>query len=247
VATTATPRPLAGPRALAGLPGSPQAPAAPPLDVRALAARIAGQDHFGVLGVARDAAAPALKAAYFSLARQVHPDAAPPDESPEDRALRADVFARISEAWSVLSDDARRARYVAELSQGAPVDVARYLEAEGLFTKGTVYVRTRQYPAALDAFVRAIALNAEEPEFRIWRAWVEFLLAPDKRAAHRVSADAIQAALKDSPRCISGYLFLAQMAKLGGDLRGAERHLRLGLALEPGHAELERELKYLRR
>jgi hypothetical protein len=37
------------------------------------------------------------------------------------------------------------------------------------------------------------------------------------------------------------------MAKLVGDLRAAERHWRLGLALDPEHAELQRELKYLRK
>ena len=43
------------------------------------------------------------------------------------------------------------------------------------------------------------------------------------------------------------YLFLAQMAKIVGDLASAERHLNRGLALEPDDLDLVRELKYLRR
>lgn len=248
-ARTAAPGPQGPPKS--GAPASSPAVTATarpvPPDLPAIAERIRDADYFTVLAVARDAAPAAIKVAYFALARQVHPDAAPPGEPPEDGKLRAEIFARVSQAWSVLSDDARRARYLAELSQGAAVDVARYLEAEELFTKGTVFVRTRQYPAALDALTRAIALNGEEPEFRVWRAWVEFLLATDKRAAQTMSAAVMEGALKESARCVPAYLFLGQMAKLVGDVRSAERHWRLGLALAPDNVELERELKYLRK
>jgi hypothetical protein len=37
------------------------------------------------------------------------------------------------------------------------------------------------------------------------------------------------------------------MAKLVGDVAGAEKQLRRGLAVAPEHAELQRELKYLRK
>jgi tetratricopeptide (TPR) repeat protein len=205
------------------------------------------EDHFRVLGVARDAPIATVKAAYFALAKQVHPDAAPASEAAETRALRADLFARVSEAWAVLSDDEKKKKYLAELEQGAAVDVAAILEAEQLFVKATVYVKTRQYDAALKALDDATKLHPDEPEFSVWRAWVDFLLASDRKARHPVAAAAIEAALKESPRCMPGYLFLGQMAKLVGELAVAERHLKRGLQLDPEHADLVRELKYLRK
>jgi tetratricopeptide (TPR) repeat protein len=216
--------------------------------VRALAEKLSkAEDHFRVLGVARDAPVAAVKAAYFALAKQVHPDAAPASEAAETRALRADLFARVSEAWAVLSDDEKKKKYIAELEQGAAVDVAGILEAEQLFVKATVYVKTRQYDAALKALDDATKLHPDEPEFSVWRAWVDFLLASDRKARHPVAAAAIEAALKKSPRCMPGYLFLGQMAKLVGEIAIAERHLKRGLQLDPEHADLVRELKYLRK
>jgi hypothetical protein len=37
------------------------------------------------------------------------------------------------------------------------------------------------------------------------------------------------------------------MAKLAGEIDLAEKHLKRGLALDPQHAEIVRELKYLKR
>jgi len=57
----------------------------------------------------------------------------------------------------------------------------------------------------------------------------------------------METALKKVPRCMAAYLFLGQMAKVAGDLALAEKHLKRGLALDPEHADLARELKYLRK
>jgi curved DNA-binding protein CbpA len=208
-----------------------------------------GADHFQVLGVKRDAAVAAVKAAYFSLARSYHPDAVPGDASPEAKKLCADAFARISEAWGVLGDEAKRADYLKELQSGgaADVDVMRILHAEGVFQDATLLVKARRYDDALKKLVEAIQLNAEEPEFGIWKAWCEFLTAPDKKRAQGASAAAIEAALKKNEKCAPGYLFLGQMAKVVGDLNLAEKHFKRGLNAVPEHADLVRELKYLRK
>ena len=105
----------------------------------------------------------------------------------------------------------------------------------------------RRYDEALARIDEAIKLNPDEPEFSMWKAWCEFLVAADRRRALSASGAAVEAALKRNPRCAQGYLFLGQMAKLAGDLALAERHLRRGLEVAPEHADLQRELKYLRR
>ena len=63
------------------------------------------RDYYEVLGVARDADAATLKAAYRKLAMQYHPDRNPNDKDAEGR------FKEASEAYQVLSDDEGRARY----------------------------------------------------------------------------------------------------------------------------------------
>lgn len=63
------------------------------------------RDYYEVLGVARDASAQEVKVAYRRLAVQYHPDKNPGDQEAEER------FKEAAEAYSVLSDTDRRARY----------------------------------------------------------------------------------------------------------------------------------------
>jgi DnaJ-domain-containing protein 1 len=241
-------------------PPAPAKPAAPPAapapavtlaSLRAASDRMKDADHFEVLGVRREATLAQIKASYFQLAKAYHPDSAQPDDAPEAKQLRADVFARIGEAWGVLGDDSKRAKYLEELASGgaADVDVMAILQAEQIFQLAAVLVKSRKYEEALKKLDECIQLNAEEPEFGIWKAWVEFLIAPAdrKRAKAAESAAAIEAGLKKNPRCTPGYLFLGQMAKLVGDVAGAERHLKRGLAVDEKNVELQRELKYLKK
>jgi curved DNA-binding protein CbpA len=202
-----------------------------------------------VLGVKRDAKAAQVKLAYFQLAKVYHPDTVPTGAPAEVKQLCADLFARIGEAWSVLGDEARRARYADDLKTGAAidVDVMNILQAESVFQAATILVKARRYDEAVARLDEATKLNPDEAEFAMWKAWCEFLLAQDKKRIHPAAAATIEAGLKKNPRCVPGYLFLGQMAKLLGDLALAERQLKRGLSVAPEHTDLVRELKYLRK
>jgi molecular chaperone DnaJ len=63
------------------------------------------KDYYRSLGVAENATAEEIKKAYRKLAKQYHPDANPNDPAAADR------FKEISEAYAVLSDDAKRKKY----------------------------------------------------------------------------------------------------------------------------------------
>lgn len=69
-------------------------------------------DHYGVLGVSRGATAAEVKRAYRRLALKNHPDV---NKAPDAQ----DKFARIAEAYSVLSDGAQRAEYDRRRGSGA--------------------------------------------------------------------------------------------------------------------------------
>ena len=63
------------------------------------------KDYYEILGVPRDASAEDIKKAFRRLARETHPDANPGDPAAEEH------FREIAEAYEVLSDPGRRARY----------------------------------------------------------------------------------------------------------------------------------------
>lgn len=63
------------------------------------------RDLYEVLGVSRDASQDEIKKAYRKLAIQYHPDKNPNDKAAEER------FKEIAEAYAILSDQDKRARY----------------------------------------------------------------------------------------------------------------------------------------
>ncbi|MFZ0322809.1 MAG: molecular chaperone DnaJ [Actinomycetes bacterium] len=71
------------------------------------------KDYYATLGVAKDADADAIKKAYRTLARKHHPDANADDPSAEEK------FKEVSEAYDVLSDDAKRREYDEMRAYGA--------------------------------------------------------------------------------------------------------------------------------
>ncbi len=63
------------------------------------------KDYYKILGVERKASADDIRKAYRKLAMQHHPDKNPGNKKAEDK------FKEINEAYQVLSDDQKRARY----------------------------------------------------------------------------------------------------------------------------------------
>ena len=62
-------------------------------------------DPYSVLGVSRDASEEEIKKAYKALSRKYHPDANPGDKEAEAK------FKECNEAYEVLSDPQKKARY----------------------------------------------------------------------------------------------------------------------------------------
>ena len=65
---------------------------------------MAGKDYYEVLGVDRGADAKTIKRAFLKRARKLHPDVSN-DPDAEER------FKEVNEAYSVLSDERKRANY----------------------------------------------------------------------------------------------------------------------------------------
>ena len=70
------------------------------------------KDYYAILGVPKDASAKDIQKAFQQKARKLHPDI---NKAPDAE----ECFKEVSEAYAVLSDDAKRARYDA-MRSGSP-------------------------------------------------------------------------------------------------------------------------------
>ena len=75
-------------------------------------------DHYAVLGVERNADAEEIKKAYRRLTLQFHPDRQPGDANAQER------FRQINQAYDVLGDPRKRARYDTQSRLGGGLDLA---------------------------------------------------------------------------------------------------------------------------
>jgi DnaJ-class molecular chaperone len=100
------------------------------MEVETLSQVLDQLDYFGVLKVAQTASPPEIKAAYYRESRNFHPDrfAALPD--PMVREVIGRIYRRINEAWTVLRDDKKRLKYVADVTGPDRAAKLRFTEAD---------------------------------------------------------------------------------------------------------------------
>jgi curved DNA-binding protein CbpA len=247
-ATTATNIPVAKPAAPAAAP-APAAPAANDIPaLRELAAQLKDQNHFERLGLGADTPGPAVKLAYFKLAKLYHPDTLPPGAPPELEKLKADIFGYIGDAYRTLSDDKSRAAYIEELKSGgsqqeSQVDVEAILKSEELFRKSGHYIKARKFADAVKLLDEAIQLNPEEPEFFAWRGYARFFTFEDKKTGYTEAYRDLQHCLKKNEKVASAHYFLGVIAKLCGDNSGALKHFQRTVEIQPNHIDAQREIR----
>src|SRR5690349_3139713 len=100
------------------------------IEVETLAGALDQLDYFGVLKISQTATPPEIKAAYYRESRAYHPDrfAAFPNAALRD--LVGKIYRRVNEAYTVLRDDRKRARYVADLNGPERAQKLRFTEAD---------------------------------------------------------------------------------------------------------------------
>jgi tetratricopeptide (TPR) repeat protein len=175
--STDAPRPNAS-AAAASTGDSPQA-AKLREEIGALHARLAEQNHYELLGLARDAEAGAIRRAYVGAAKRFHPDAVARMGLADLRAKAEAVFARIAEAHEVLGDPARRRDYDVALDGGGEeLDTARLVQAESLYRKAEILLRAGNFGGALEFLRPCVALWSEDATYQSSLGWALYKRQP---------------------------------------------------------------------
>jgi curved DNA-binding protein CbpA len=100
------------------------------MEVEQRAAALDGLDYFEVLRVPPAAGPVEIKAAYYRESRAYHPDRFAALPAPELRGLIGRIYRRVNEAYTVLRDDAKRQRYLKDVTGPERAAKLRFTEAE---------------------------------------------------------------------------------------------------------------------
>jgi DnaJ-domain-containing protein 1 len=209
----------------------------------ATAPRARSPDLFARLGVEPTATREQVKQAYFTLAKQLHPDRflapALADLQPGVR----DLFAALNEAYEALSDDRRRGELAARAAGGRPPGPSTsqaQQEAAGLdFQKGEACLRTRDLTRARGFYEAAVRAHPRAE----YLAALAHVLAFDPKAPDRTRAAELLARALQDPGCDRAALTAAQLAREEGREEEAERLFRLAFQANPRNVEAEREVR----
>ncbi len=207
------------------------------------------RDYFEILGVSKNASTAEIKKAYFSLAKQYHPDRLYAEASAEVRNLADELFNLVSQAHDVLTDEDRRAQYLEDLSSGVKrnvsSEVSKILSAEGIFQKGEMALRKRDYQRARELFTEAVGLCPDEGEFHAFLGWTIFQSDPKNEQAVQEARDELNQAISLNPKVDKAYLFLGYIYKAMNYKEMAEHEFEKAIQCNPDCTEALRELRLI--
>jgi CheY-like chemotaxis protein len=245
-------------------PGSPARPAkatvlreivrtpqddAKPAELTAMAQKFRDQNPFQILDIAENAGQEEIQASYGKLCERTHPDRV--SHSGEAvKALAAEVFAMVANAYETLSDPRRRQAYLlgqrkADREAAERAVGRRALDAEIQFQQGDAAMRARDYSTALRCFGRALELYPEEGEYHAHYGWVLHLSHPDDTAMAAEAIEHLQRALKLAPDREKPYLFMGRLCKATGRAEAAEKMFARALKIQPDCLDALRELRLI--
>jgi DnaJ-class molecular chaperone len=105
------------------------------MEVETLSMVLDQLDYFGVLKITPSATPPEIKAAYYRESRAFHPDRFAAVPNAELREMIGKIYRRVNEAWTVLRDDQKRLKYVADVSGPDRAKKLRFTEADEVQVK----------------------------------------------------------------------------------------------------------------
>jgi hypothetical protein len=219
-----------------------------------LAVLDAGGDHFTLLGVSETSGPNEIRTKYFDLARHLHPDRLKAAEIADHKKDGQRLFARINEAFSVLTEPAKRTRYMAAVRAGGEsalianevateTAVRRALEAEERFRHGEMALRRQQFDVAVREFQKAVDLHPEEADHHALLGWAWYVAAANKASAVPIARGHLMHAIEINQRCANAFLGLGRIARMEGNEADALKHFHNVIALVPGHQEAMTELR----
>ncbi len=204
------------------------------------------QDHFEILATNKLAKFSDINRNYRELAKILHPDRLPPSAPADLRQLNQEIFARITEAHSTLSDDTRRQMYTKALEHGHAEEI---LQAETKFEEGMRLLRSSQFHDARKALGKVLKMHGRRSDVGLYYLWA---LIKEKR--HRADRTELSNKVRDVLQTIphedrhsAHYFFVKGMYfELIGQIQNSYQSFKRACSIDPEFTDAKKEMTYIK-
>ena len=194
-------------------------------------------DHYGLLGVARDASEAEIRERFRTLAREAHPDRAPAAKKAEAEAK----FQVLTEALNVLTSAERRKAYDFDLAAAAGMSDGADPVAQNYLGQGIAAYKDRKFAEAAGNFQLAVGRNPKDVKAQHYLG-----LASSRAGDVRAAVKAIESALVLEPHNGALLKDAGAIFRQAGLLLKAEKAYQEAIRWDPAAAEARRALEEIR-
>jgi curved DNA-binding protein CbpA len=208
---------------------------------------IENQNYFEMLGLDKKAQTAEVKAEFFKLAKDYHPDRLPPELAVLRPSLEI-IFGYMNEAHKVLSDEEQRLAYLRTVREGGGTPAAERLMQQILdsaiaYERVQVFARKHQYDDALEVLQKILTITKDEPDYHAMHASLLMQKFPGPDAPIGKIMESLDRALELYPNHERAQSCKAQMLKRQGRHAEALRHFRKVVSINPNNLEAAREVR----
>lgn len=209
-------------------------------------------DLLALLDLREESSLTEIKDAYFRLARMVHPDSLQKYQLQDRKEEAALVFEKVTEAFQILSDPARKKAYFEARKGGQP---AQSPEAKGKMMEeqakialhqGKMMLNRKGWAAAEEYFHQYSQIRPEDAKGYVLLGWALFQNQHKELNVRLEEARAaFQKAIALDDTNADAHFYLALYHKERGQYDQVEKFINTTLKLNRNHVNAQRELRLL--
>jgi tetratricopeptide (TPR) repeat protein len=198
---------------------------------------IKDKDPFQVIGVDKLISDGGLKRAYIKIVKENHPDTYSYADDPDVKLIANEIFTEIQKAYNAVNK-VREGKQPEE-----PKGIDDSLQAEIMFSRGTEYLRNRDYQNALDHFKLSVKLKPDERLFMESLVKTLFIRFQNTDTGNPLEVkSAIREGLQRFPNSDTLYVILGWVLKKEGSRKAVEAFHR-ALDINRNNVDAQRELR----
>lgn len=135
--------------------------------------RIQEENYYEIFDLDEEADSARINAAYRQMTKRWHVDRFSNYDLGPEKAKVQEIFSYINNAHRTLTDEDARFEYDMEISDGP--DVGELLSAENAFMRGKNLLSSGRFKGAHKFFESAVEFNPDEPEYRAYYLYTEYM------------------------------------------------------------------------